>query len=92
LLYEMQSAVRPVDTSSTEPVDSGVARALGAVATLPPLEQRVIVSRFGLFEQDELRINQVAERLNLAPAVVRSVERRALRSLRRTIAHGEAAA
>jgi DNA-directed RNA polymerase sigma subunit (sigma70/sigma32) len=52
------------------------------VSSLPEREQTVIKMRFGLgSEQDPVSIREAARRLEIRPAEVQSIERRALEEL-----------
>ncbi len=52
------------------------------VSSLPEREQTVIKMRFGLdCEQDPVSIREAARRLEIRPAEVQSIERRALEEL-----------
>lgn len=68
------------------------ARLMRALARLGDFEQRVIVWRFGLFDQPEMSLRQIAARLKMPTGAVRTIERDALEAMRHAFDVTEVAA
>jgi RNA polymerase primary sigma factor len=49
---------------------------------LSEIEQRVIIQRFGLFNQTKLSLHEIGEKNNLTRERIRQIEAKALRKLR----------
>jgi RNA polymerase sporulation-specific sigma factor len=58
------------------------ARVRRLLGSLPPLERRVVIWRFGLAGGPTLSHRRIAERLGMAPSAVRTIEKYALNALR----------
>ena len=52
---------------------------------LPPLEQRVLVLYYGLYDQQALPFEKIGEEYGVTRETIRRVERRAVRMLTKTL-------